>query len=70
MEHDGGPVLGEDLPHPLLFLAIGEHRHRRSDVPLLLELTHDLKQVVLRMIDQHQPSRTDPRDLAGQFAAD
>ena len=70
MEDDRRSVLGQHLAHPLLFLAVGEHRHRRAHVPLLLELAHDLEQVVLGVVDEHQPARADARDLAAQLAAD
>ena len=51
------PVLGEHLAHPLLLPAVGEHRNRRPDVAILLELAHDLEQVVLGVVDQHEPAR-------------
>ena len=70
MEDDRRPVLGEHLPHPLLLLAVGEHRDRDADVAVLLELAQDLEQVVLGVVDEHQPPRIDPGDLAAQLRAD
>src|SRR2546430_11033303 len=37
---------------------------------ILLELAQDLEQVVLGVVDQHQPPRSDPRDLPAQLRAD
>ena len=37
---------------------------------LVLELAHDLEQVVLGVVDEHEPARADARDLAAQLAAD
>ena len=67
VEDDRRAVLGEHLPHPLLLLAVGEHRDGRAHVAVLLELAHDLEQVVLGVVDQHQPARADPGDLAAQL---
>ena len=69
VEHDGGPVLGEDLAHALLFLAVGQHRHehRRLDVALVEQLALDLEQVVLGVVEQHDLARPDARDLAAQL---
>ena len=55
VEDDGRAVLGEHLAHPLLLLAVGEHRDRRAHVAVLLELAHDLEQVVLGVVDEHEP---------------
>ena len=72
MEHDGGAVLGEDLAHALLFLAVGQHghEHRRLDVALVEQLALDLEQVVLGVVEQHDLARSDARDLTAQLRAD
>ena len=70
VEDDRGAVLGEHLPHPLLLLAVGQHRDRGADVAVLLELADDLEQVVLGVVHQHQSPRAHPRDLAAQLGAD
>ncbi len=70
MEDDRGPVLGEHLAHPLALLAVGEHRDGVEHVAVLDELTADLEEVVLGVIEQHQPARTDARDLAAELGAD
>ena len=70
MEDDGRPVLGEHLPHPFLLFAVGEHRNRGAHVAVLLELAHDLEQVVLGMVDEHQAPGVHARDLPAQLAAD
>ena len=70
MEDDGGPVLCEHLAHPLLLLAVGEHRDRGAHVAVLLELAQDLEQVVLGVVDEHQSPGIHAGDLATQLAAD
>ena len=70
MEQDRRLVLGEHLAHPLLLLAVGQDRDRGADVALVLELAADLEQVVLGVVDQHEPPRAHPGDLAAQLGAD
>ncbi len=70
VEDDVRPVLGEHLAHPLLLLAVGQDRDRGADVAILLELAQDLEQVVLGVVDQDEPARAHPGDLAAQLAAD
>ena len=54
VEHDLGPVLGEDLAHALFVLAVGQHGDREADVALADELALDLEQVRLAVVDQHE----------------
>ena len=70
VEDDRRAVLGDHLPHPLLLLAVGQHRHGGADVAILLELAPDLEQVVLGVVDEHQPVRPDAGDLPAQLGAD
>ena len=72
MEHDRRAVLGEDLAHALLFLAIRQHRgeHRARHVALVLQLALDLEQVVLGVVHQHDLVRLHARDLPAQLGAD
>ena len=72
VEDDRRAVLGEHLAHALLLLAVGEHRgeHRRRHVALVLELALDREEVVLGVIEQHDPVGLDARDLAAQLRAD
>ena len=70
MEDDGGPVLGEHLAHPLLFLAVGQHRDRGAHVAILLELAQDAEQVVLGVVDEHELARGHAGDLPAQLGAD
>ena len=48
-----GALLAEHLAHPLLLLAVREHRreHRRVHVPVVLELAQDPEHVVLGVVD-------------------
>ena len=72
VEHDRRAVLGEDLAHALLFLAIRQHRgeHRARHVALVLQLALDLEEVVLGVVDEHDLVRLHARDLAAQLRAD
>jgi hypothetical protein len=72
VEDDGRRVLGEDLAHPLLLLAVRDERgeRRRVDVAVLLELALDREEVVLGVVDEHEPARADAGDLAAQLRAD
>ena len=70
MEDDGGAVLGEHLAHPLLFLAVRQHRHGVERVPVFDELALDLEQVVLGVVEQDEPARAHARDLAAQLRSD
>ncbi len=63
-------MLGEHLAHALLLLAVGQDGHRGTDVALLLELTADLEQVVLGVVDEDQAARAHTGDLATQLGAD
>ncbi len=70
MEDDGRPVLGEHLAHPLAVLAVGQHRDAVLHVAVVDQLALDLEQVVLGVVDQHEPLRPHARDLAAQLGAD
>ena len=63
VEDHGRVVLGDHLAHPLLLLAVGEHRDGDPDVAVLLELARDLKQVVLGVVEQDQPPRADAEQI-------
>src|SRR5246127_53066 len=63
VEDDAGAVLGEHLAHPLLLLAVRQHRDRHPHVTLVLELAANLKQVVLGVIDEHELPRAHARNL-------
>ena len=41
-----------------------------AEVAVVLELAADLEQVVLGVVDQHEPLRPDARDLAAELGAD
>jgi hypothetical protein len=58
------------LEHAIGLLAVGEHRLHPSEVPLLEHLAIDAKEVVLRVVEQHQQSRPDSGDLPAQLGAD
>ena len=72
VEDDRRPVLGEDLAHALLLLAVREHggEHRGRYVALVLELALDREEVVLGVVEQHDPVRLHAGDLAAQLRAD
>ena len=70
VEDDGGAVLGEDLAHPLLPLAVRQHRDGVQRVAVLDQLALDLEQVVLGVVEQDQAARPDARDLAAELRAD
>ena len=70
VEDDGRAVLAEHLPHALLLLAVGEHRDGVERVPVLDQLARDLEQVVLGVVEQHEPARAHARDLAAELGAD
>src|SRR4051812_32187321 len=72
VEDDRRAVLREDLPHALALLAVGEHRreHGGMDVAVVLELALDAEQVLLGVVDEHEPSRRHARDLAAELGAD
>ena len=70
MEDDGRAVLAEHLPHALLLLAVGEHRDGVERVPVLDQLARDLEEVVLGVVDQHEPARPHAGDLARELGAD
>ena len=63
-------MLLEHLAHPLALLAVREHRNGGADVAVLLELADDLEQVVLGVVEQHQPAGSHPGDLPAQLRAD
>jgi hypothetical protein len=72
VEDDRRAVLAEDLAHALLLLAVGEHGGDASTghVALVLELALDREEVVLGVVDEHDPARLDARDLAAELGAD
>ena len=70
VEDDRRAVLGEHLAHPLLLLAVRQHRDGVERVAVLHQLALDLEQVVLGVVEQDEPARPDARDLAAQLGAD
>ena len=72
MEDDGRAVLGEDLAHALLLLAVGEHGREflPGDVALVLQLALDREEVVLGMVEQDDPARLHAGDLTRELRAD
>src|SRR5207302_427029 len=72
VDEDGRAVLGEHLAHPLLLLAVGQHRrqHRRRDVAFLLQLALDRKEVVLSVVEQHHAVGLEARYLATELRPD
>ena len=56
MEDDGRAVVAEHLPHALLLLAVGEHRDGVERVAVLDELSLDLEQVVLGVVEKDERS--------------
>ena len=72
VEDDRRAVLGEHLSHPLALLAVGEHGRERGgvDVAVVLELALDAEEVLLRVVEKHEPPRRDARDLPAQLGAD
>ena len=70
MEDDLRLILGEDLPDAP---AVADVRHDRNDVrphPALAKLPVDLKQRILRLLQQNQPPRAESHALPADFRPD
>ncbi len=70
VEDHGGPVLLEQLAHLRLVPRVAEHRRRRVESAIVDELTLDLEQPRLAVVDQDEPGRAHARDLAAELGAD
>ncbi len=70
VKHDCGPVLLEDLPHLRAVARVRQYRSGRMEAPLVHELAFDLEQPLLPVVDEDEPGRPDPRDLAAELGAD
>ena len=64
------PVALEHLAHLRLVAGVGEHRDRGGEVALVDELALDLEQRGLRLVDEHEAGRAEPRELAAELRAD
>jgi hypothetical protein len=67
VEYDVGAEALHHLLHPFLLLAIGQDRLAAGEVALLDQLPLDLEQVVFGMVEHHQKTRVDARDLATEL---
>ena len=71
VEDDGRLVLLEDLaPERLSVLDVDELRQRGGEAALADELALDLEERPLGVVDEDQPRRAHPRDLAAELRAD
>ena len=70
MEDDFGMVALEDRAHPHAVAAIREHGADRRVLALLEQLALDLEERRLALVDQHEPARTEARELAAELRAD
>jgi len=70
VEDDSRLVALEDLAHLGAALAVGQDRDGRREAALVDQLALDLEQGRLALVDQHQPLRPEPRDLAAELRAD
>ena len=70
MEDDARLVALEDLTHLGAVAAVSEHGRDRREVALAHELALDVEERRLRVLDEHEPRRPDPRDLAAELGAD
>ena len=60
----------EDLAHLRLVARVGEHRDRGGVVALVDQLALDLEQRRLALVDEHEPGRAEPGELAAELRAD
>src|SRR6478672_681772 len=70
VEQNLRPVALEHLAHLGAVAAVCEHGDRGGEVSLVDELTLDLEERRLALVDQHDPRRTEPRQLAAELRAD
>ena len=70
VEDDLRMVALEDRAHLHAVAAVGEHCAHRRVVALLEKLALDLEERRLALVDEHEPARAEPCELAAQLRAD
>jgi hypothetical protein len=70
VEDDARLVALEDLAHLRAVAAVAEDGRDGGEIAVVDELALDVEERRLGLLDEHEPRRPDPRDLAAELRAD